>query len=149
MKEVQAKSVLENTSRDESLCLSGIWRKGANFSTYGSLSIHNNIMWRSFRLQQNETVEISFSLISGLRKRLKNMRQTVAPDHTVQSFRQLQANSREPNTHVMSSTCGSLMGWCNTAYVNFEPPTWHKHRTKAQARMPEGEQHQQCDARLK
>lgn len=127
--------------------------KGANFGIYCPLSLYSNIIKRGLQVQRNETILFNYalsqnySLISRLANRLRKMRFTVTPNHTVQSFRQLQANSREPNTHVMSSTCRSLFGWCNTA--NCEPRMEHKHQTKAQACMPQAVQHQQCDARLK
>lgn len=120
------------------LCLWGILTKGANFDVYCPLLLDNNIIKRCLQVQQNEsiffrwinTVSPNYSLISRLGTRLRKTRFTAAPNHMVQSFRQLQANSREPNTHVMSSTCRSPFGWCNTAYINCEPPPGPNTRQK-------------------
>lgn len=133
------------------LCLWSILSKGANFGIYCLLLLDNNIIKRCLRVQNLfwGVRWIQFHWITVWYQDGERQRFTVAPNHTVQSFRQLQANSRQPNTHVMSSTCRSPFSWCNTAYVNCEPPMGHKHQTKAQGCIPPAEQHQQCDARLK
>lgn len=129
------------------LCLWGILTKDINFGVYCLLSLYNNIIKRCLQVQRNEAILFNYvlsqnySLISRLANRLREMRFTVTPNHTVQRFRQLQANSREPNTHVMISTCRSPFGWCNTA--NCEPRMEHKHQTKAQACMPQPGQQKQ------